>query len=339
MYSTADWSVTPRPIYPADGRKILDIYCHPADSARPPRRRARRRFRSSTSGDRPPTSDRASGSPRRRSASTMAFAVAAAGLPAASRLQPAAARPGRSDDPRRRAGDRRDLRQADRRTAARADAAIIVLSEYGLVDVTGPVHINRALREAGLLAVRDELGTERSMPARARRSPWPTISRARLRPRTGADRRRCKALLERLPGVERVLDRREQAAIGLDHERSGELVAIAAARSLVHVLLLARRRARARLRAHRRHPPQARLRPGGAVPRSGADAAEAESRGDAREEGARLPLPDGRDSARRVAGAGLARPRHRSAGRRAGVHLVGEGRDHGTSSSRPPCAT
>ena len=26
MYSTADWSVTPRPIYPADGRKIPDIY-------------------------------------------------------------------------------------------------------------------------------------------------------------------------------------------------------------------------------------------------------------------------------------------------------------------------
>src|SRR5262249_8038521 len=38
-----------------------------------------------------------------------------------------------------------------------------------------------------------------------------------------------RALLERLPGVERVLDRREQATIGLDHERSGELVAIAAA--------------------------------------------------------------------------------------------------------------
>src|SRR5947209_4758746 len=26
MYSTADWSITPRPIYPADGRKVFDIY-------------------------------------------------------------------------------------------------------------------------------------------------------------------------------------------------------------------------------------------------------------------------------------------------------------------------
>src|SRR5437773_7914080 len=29
MYSTADFSITPRPIYPADGRKIFDIYTWP----------------------------------------------------------------------------------------------------------------------------------------------------------------------------------------------------------------------------------------------------------------------------------------------------------------------
>ena len=29
MYSTADYSITPRPIYPADGRKIFDIYTWP----------------------------------------------------------------------------------------------------------------------------------------------------------------------------------------------------------------------------------------------------------------------------------------------------------------------
>ena len=29
MYSSAEWSVTPRPIYPADGRKVLDVYAHP----------------------------------------------------------------------------------------------------------------------------------------------------------------------------------------------------------------------------------------------------------------------------------------------------------------------
>jgi len=29
MYSSADWSVTPRPMYPADGRKLPDIYTDP----------------------------------------------------------------------------------------------------------------------------------------------------------------------------------------------------------------------------------------------------------------------------------------------------------------------
>src|SRR5438045_1873398 len=31
MYSTADYSVTPRPMYPADGRKIPDCYTHPPE--------------------------------------------------------------------------------------------------------------------------------------------------------------------------------------------------------------------------------------------------------------------------------------------------------------------
>ena len=30
MYSTADYSVTPRPMYPADGRKIPDVYTRPS---------------------------------------------------------------------------------------------------------------------------------------------------------------------------------------------------------------------------------------------------------------------------------------------------------------------
>jgi predicted AlkP superfamily pyrophosphatase or phosphodiesterase len=31
MHSTATWSVTPRPMYPADGRKIPDVYTQPAE--------------------------------------------------------------------------------------------------------------------------------------------------------------------------------------------------------------------------------------------------------------------------------------------------------------------
>lgn len=31
MYSTADWTITPRPMYPADGRKVFDIYTQPME--------------------------------------------------------------------------------------------------------------------------------------------------------------------------------------------------------------------------------------------------------------------------------------------------------------------
>ncbi len=31
MYSDVNWSVTPRPSYPADGRKVMDSYSQPAD--------------------------------------------------------------------------------------------------------------------------------------------------------------------------------------------------------------------------------------------------------------------------------------------------------------------
>ena len=48
-------------------------------------------------------------------------------------------------------------------------------------------------------------------------------SAARLRP-SGAT---LRAVLAGLPGVDVVLDREAQAAVGLDHERSGELIAVA----------------------------------------------------------------------------------------------------------------
>jgi len=31
MYSTADWSVTPRPAYPASGKKVFDVYSYPME--------------------------------------------------------------------------------------------------------------------------------------------------------------------------------------------------------------------------------------------------------------------------------------------------------------------
>lgn len=42
----------------------------------------------------------------------------------------------------------------------RKGAEVLLLSEYGITSVNQPVHINRALRKAGYIQVKDELGLE-----------------------------------------------------------------------------------------------------------------------------------------------------------------------------------
>ena len=66
MYSTADWAVTPRPIYPG-GRPQDPRHLHAAGgAARAARSPSSAPSRCSISGGRRPTSGRAGGSPRRR---------------------------------------------------------------------------------------------------------------------------------------------------------------------------------------------------------------------------------------------------------------------------------
>jgi predicted AlkP superfamily pyrophosphatase or phosphodiesterase len=110
---------------------------------------------------------------------------------------------------------------------ARAHGArVIVHSEYGITPVDGPVHINRALREAGLVAVREQLGLELHDVGASDAFAVADHQIAHVYVKDSANIAKVKALLAGLDGVEQVLDRAEQARLGLNHERSGELVAI-----------------------------------------------------------------------------------------------------------------
>jgi predicted AlkP superfamily pyrophosphatase or phosphodiesterase len=111
--------------------------------------------------------------------------------------------------------------------ADRSGAAVMLLSEYGITDVSRPVHINRALREAGWLQVRDELGHDQFDPANSDAFAVADHQIAHVyvrRPELLADVAACLAAL---PGVDRVLDADGKRSFGLDHPRSGELVALA----------------------------------------------------------------------------------------------------------------
>jgi hypothetical protein len=104
----------------------------------------------------------------------------------------------------------------------------MVVSEYGISDVRRPVHLNRVLREAGLLTVRDELGTDAFDPGASAAFAVADHQVAHVHVHDPARIAGVKALVAAVPGVDAVLDRQEQRGYGLDHERSGELVAVAA---------------------------------------------------------------------------------------------------------------
>jgi len=231
MYSSADWSATPRPMYPADGRKIPDHYAQP---------QALHDELDAKLGPFPlfkfwgPLTDitstewiaQATLHVMRTRDPTLTLAY----LPHLDynlqRLGPDLAQP----------RVQRDLRELDAVCGALVDYAsasgreVIVVSEYGITPVTDAVHVNRALRSAGLIAVRPEEHGREILDAGA--SAAFALADHQVAHVYVNDRSRInevRALLEKLDGVERVLDSEGKRALGLDHERSGELVAISKA--------------------------------------------------------------------------------------------------------------
>jgi predicted AlkP superfamily pyrophosphatase or phosphodiesterase len=227
MASTADIAVTPRPIYKADGRKIPDCY------AQPP---ALRDELTSKLGAfplfqfwGPATTIRSSAWIADAALHVMATRDPTLTLVYLPHLDYALQRLG-PDDP----VIGKDLAEIDAVAGRVIDAAlsaqrrVVVLSEYGIVPVRTPVHINRALRQAGLLGVRVEQSRELLDPAQSRAFAVADHQIAHVYVADAADVPRVRVLLERLDGVAEVWGEEQKRTHGLDHERSGELVALSA---------------------------------------------------------------------------------------------------------------
>ncbi len=111
--------------------------------------------------------------------------------------------------------------------ANRAGARVWIVSEYGHCDVSRAVLPNRLLRRAGLLNIRPGPFGEVFDPLSSRAFAVCDHQLAHIHVADPADRHRVREQLASEPGVGRVLEGEARAEVGLDHPRSGELVALA----------------------------------------------------------------------------------------------------------------
>jgi predicted AlkP superfamily pyrophosphatase or phosphodiesterase len=227
MNSGVAATVTPRPVYHHDGRKSPDFYAHPYALKSAIRDRH---------GDFPlfhfwgPTASIRS---TRWIAASFATACDAAkpdlGLCYLPHLDYDLQRHGPAG-----AHLARNLRDLDREAgvaiaAARARGAqVLVVSEYGIEAVDHAVFPNRCLRENGLLAAVDNAAGELLDPGASRAFAVCDHQLAHIYCADEAAAGRAAELLARLPGIERVWAGSARAELGLDHPRSGELIALAA---------------------------------------------------------------------------------------------------------------
>jgi predicted AlkP superfamily pyrophosphatase or phosphodiesterase len=112
-------------------------------------------------------------------------------------------------------------------TALDAGATVVALSEYGITPVSRPVDVNRLLRAEGLLEVHTQAGMEYLDPWTSRAFAVADHQVAHVYVHDPADVSRVRDMLTTLSGVDEVLDRDAQARYGIDHPRAGELVVVA----------------------------------------------------------------------------------------------------------------
>ena len=230
MHAAVDFAVTPRPMYPADGRKLPDVYTQPASL---------RDELQSEFGTFP----------------LFRFWGPAADIVSSQWITRAALRVFERDKPTltlvylphldyclQRLGPSHpsigtEVRRVDELcgelidAGCRAGAHVVALSEYGMTEVSNPVHVNRALRQAGWLKVREELGRELLDAGASDAFAVADHQVAHIYVRHPELVAAVANVVAALPGVERVLDAVGKRELGLDHPRSGELVAIARADS------------------------------------------------------------------------------------------------------------
>lgn len=226
MYSTADYQVTPRPLYLADGRKLPDCHSHPMEL----RERLQKEL-----GQFPLFSF---WGPNANISSTKWIAEASKKVDEWHNPTLTLIYLPHLDYNLQRCGIDfskigKDLEEVDEVCKdlityyENQGANVILLSEYAITTVNHPIHINRVLRKEGYIVVKDEQGLETLDAGTSTVFAVADHQLAHIYIKDKNDVLKVKALLESIPGIELVLDEEGKKIHHIDHERAGDLVAVA----------------------------------------------------------------------------------------------------------------
>jgi predicted AlkP superfamily pyrophosphatase or phosphodiesterase len=240
MYSSVDYSITPRPMYTANGRKLFDVYSRPY-SIREEIKKDLGEFPFFSFWGPAAGIDSPQG---KADAASRWIAESAKWIE--NRFSPTLnliylphldynlQRHGTHDS----SGSLntkilRDLREIDAIVGDLIDffgkrgVQIVLLSEYGITNVDTPVHLNRIFRERGWLTVKDELGLEILDAGASKVFAVADHQVAHIYLNDPSLEKSVHEVLEKTSGVEIIIGRAEKIAAGIDHSRAGDLIAVA----------------------------------------------------------------------------------------------------------------
>lgn len=226
MYSTVDYSVTPRPMYPADGRKFFDVYTHPMD------------MREAIKDDLGEFPFHTFWGPKAGIESSQWIAASAKWIEEKQQPTLNLVYLPHLDYNLQRLGPNDpaiadDLKAIDQVVGELTEffesksIQVVLLSEYGITQVDTPIHINREFRKKGWITIKDELGLEQldCGASEVFAVADHQIAHIYVKDKTRMDE--VKQFLESIDGIEQVLAASGKKDFGIDHERSGDLIAIA----------------------------------------------------------------------------------------------------------------
>jgi predicted AlkP superfamily pyrophosphatase or phosphodiesterase len=230
MYSTADYSVTPRPMYPADGRKCFDVYSHPMG------------MKEEMKKDLGEFPFHTFWGPKAGIESSKWIAASAKWIEEKEHptlnfiylphLDYNLQRLGPKDPAISIDVSAIDTLVGDLITFFEDKSIqVVLLSEYGITTVDKPIHINRTFRKRGWITIKTELGLEQLDYGASEAFAVADHQVAHVYVKNKELINEVKQTLESLEGVDRVLDEEGKAEFGIQHERSGDLIAIADAKS------------------------------------------------------------------------------------------------------------